>query len=167
MRRQGLVMMILGWLLLAGLIWWVMDGHLRPNAHLAGVTVLQEEIVLKRGRDGHYVAPGRINDHPVTFLVDTGATQVAIPLALSQRIGLTPGKAFRAHTASGVVVAYATRLDSVAVGGLIAHDVAGTILPDMPGDGVLLGMSFLSRFDVRIESGEMRLRARQPLSTPG
>lgn len=167
MRRQGIVMLVIGWLLVGGLIWWVMDDQLRPNAHLAGITALQDEVVLKRGRDGHYMAPGRINDYPVTFLVDTGATQVAIPLALSQRIGLTPGKAFRAHTAGGVVTAFATRLDSVAVGGLIAHDVAGTILPDMPGDGVLLGMSYLARFDVRIEGGEMRLRARRSLSTPG
>ncbi len=167
MRRQGLIMLIVGWMTVGGLIWWGMDALTRPNAHLAGVTVLADEVVLKRDRSGHYIAPGRINGHAVTFLVDTGATQVAVPLRVAERIGLKPGAAFRAHTASGVATAYATRLDSVDVGGLIAHDVAGSILPDMPGEGVLLGMSYLSRFEVRIEGREMRLRARQAPSRPG
>lgn len=164
MRHHGLIMMIAGWLLLAVLIWWVMDRQvdeqLRPNAELARIEGPRGEVVLKRGRDGHYSAPGRINGQPVFFLVDTGATQVAIPQTLANRLGLRPGLAFRAHTANGVVVTYATRLASVSLGGLTAEDVAGTILPDMPGDGVLLGMSFLARFDVSIQDGEMRLRAR-------
>ncbi len=161
MRRQGLVMMVLAWLAIGGLIWWFMDGQLRPNAHLAELTEdSRAEVVLRRDRSGHYRAPGQINGHPVTFLVDTGATQVAIPQRLAERIGLQPGRAFRAQTANGVVTVWSTRLDSVSLGGLTARDVSGGILPDMDGDGVLLGMSYLSRFDVTIRDGEMVLRAR-------
>lgn len=153
-------MLFVGWLLLGGLIWWVMDGQLRPNADLARIEGAQSEVILQRGLDGHYSAPGRINGHDVFFLVDTGATRVALSSRLADRIGLRPGRAFRAQTANGVVVAYDTRLDSVILGGLVAADVGGTILPDMRDDAVLLGMSFLSRFDVSIRDGKMLLRMR-------
>ncbi len=164
MRRTGLLMIIAGWLLLAGLIWWVMSGALErrqnPNAGLAEVVTPLSEVVLRRGQDGHYRAPGRINGHPVDFLVDTGATQVAIPLEQAKEMGLRAGQAFQAQTASGVTLAYATRLDSVSLGGLQARDVAGTLIANEGADEVLLGMSFLSRFDIAIRDGEMRLRAR-------
>lgn len=157
-------MIVAGWLLLAGLIWWVMGGALErrqhPNAELARVTDARSDIVLRRGHDGHYRAPGYINGQPVDFLVDTGATQVAIPLALARRIGLRQGRAFQAQTAMGVTIAHATRLDSVALGGLEAREVAGTIIANPGSDEVLLGMSFLSRFDISMRGGEMRLRAR-------
>lgn len=164
MRRTGLLMIVAGWLLLAGLIWWVMGGALErrhnPNADLAQVTTPRAEIVLKRGRDGHYRAPGRINGQPVDFLVDTGATQVAIPADLARRIGLRAGRPFQARTANGVTIAHATRLDSVSLGGLETRDVAGTLIANPGSDEVLLGMSFLSRFEIAISDGEMRLRAR-------
>ncbi len=164
MRRTGLFMIVAGWLLIAGLIWWVMGGALErrhnPNAGLAMVTETRGDVVLQRGRDGHYRAPGRINGHPVDFLVDTGATQVAIPMDLARRIGLRTGHAFQAQTAMGATLAYATRLDSVALGGLQARDVAGTIIANEGAEEILLGMSFLSRFDIAIRDGEMRLRAR-------
>jgi aspartyl protease family protein len=164
MRRTGLLMIAAGWLLLVGLIWWAMEGQLErlanPNATLAEVSDPQSEIVLQQGSDGHYRAPGRINGHAVEFLVDTGATEVAIPLALAKTMGLRTGRAFQAHTASGITRAYATRLDSVSLGGLQARGVAGTIMANEGSDEVLLGMSFLSRFDIRISAGEMRLRAR-------
>jgi aspartyl protease family protein len=157
-------MIIAGWLLLAGLIWWVVDGQLErrsnPNASLATVVGGEGEVVLKRGRDGHYRAPGRIDGHPVDFLVDTGATEVAIPQALASAIGLRAGRAFQAQTANGPTVAYATRLASVSLGGLEARGVAGTIIANPGSEEVLLGMSFLSRFDIAISDGEMRLRAR-------
>jgi len=161
-------MIIAGWLLLAGLVWWVMDGQLErqanPNAGLAVAAgapgEVVREVVLYRGRDGHYRAPGRINGHLVGFLIDTGATQVAIPQALASAIGLRAGRAFQAQTANGLALAHATRLDSVSLGGLEAREVAGTIIANEGAEEVLLGMSFLSLFDIAINDGEMRLRAR-------
>ncbi len=164
MRRSGLLMIIAGWLLLAGLIWWVLGGALEsrdhPNADLATVSGPRREVVLKRGRDGHYRAPGRIDGQPVEFLVDTGATDVAVPLELAQSLGLKAGAPFQAQTANGITLAYATRLDRVNLGGLEAHDVAGTLIANPGSDEVLLGMSFLSRCDLSMRDGKMRLRAR-------
>lgn len=164
MRRSGLLMIIAGWLLLAGLIWWVMDSQLtqreNPNAALAQVSGPRAEIRLQRGRDGHYRAPGRINGHPVEFLVDTGATQVAIPEHLARAIGLQPGRAYQAQTAAGIVLAHAARIEQLHLGGLEARDVAGSILANPGSDEILLGMSFLSRFDIVIREREMWIRAR-------
>lgn len=160
MGRPGTLMLILGWLLVGGLVWWVMDGQLQPNAHLAKVSGSQQEVVLKRGMDGHYSAPGFINGQPVHFLVDTGATQVAIPDPVAQRLALPLGPVSQARTANGVIATRITRLDQVSLGGLTAHDVSGSILPDMPDDAVLLGMSYLSRFDVSIRGDEMVIRRR-------
>jgi aspartyl protease family protein len=164
MRRTGFFMIVAGWLLIAGLIWWVMSGALErqsdPNANLAEVVGPSTEVVLKRGSDGHYRAPGRIDGRAVEFLVDTGATQVAIPRDLARAIGLRAGAAFQAQTANGLTLAYATRLESVELGGLRARDVAGTIISNPGTDEVLLGMSFLSRFAIDIRDGKMRLRAR-------
>jgi aspartyl protease family protein len=164
MRRTGLLMIVAGWLLLVGLIWWVMDGALErqsdPNAHLAEVTGTRAEVVLKRGHDGHYRAPGRIDGHAVDFLVDTGATEVAIPFQLAEAIGLRAERAFQAQTANGLTLAYSTRLSSVDLGGLLARDVDGTLIRNEGSREVLLGMSFLSRFDIAIRDGEMRIRAR-------
>ena len=157
MRKTGVVMMVLGWLLIAGLMWWAFDRHLNPNAKLVAGEA-HGPVLLKRGPDGHYAAPGRINDQAVTFLIDTGASNVAIPLATAQRLGLQSHRAQRSHTANGEVVAYATRLDSVSLGGLVAQDVAGSILPNMQGEAVLLGMSFLSRFQISMRNNELLIQ---------
>jgi len=158
--RSGTVMMIAGWLLLAGLIAWVVQGQLNPNADLLMTDGAATEVTLKRGLDGHYSAPGLINGQRVEFLVDTGASVVAIPTPIAQRLNLPLGSASVAHTANGTVQAYNTRLDQVTLGGLTAQNVAGSVLPAMTHDAVLLGMSFLSRFDIRMTGDEMHLSPR-------
>lgn len=161
MRRTGLAFLTLFWLLVGGLAWWGFSHQLNPNAQLAESAVAGGEIVLKRGPDGHYRAPGRINGQPVDFLVDTGATVVALPGPLASRLDLARGASVRVHTANGDAVAYATRLDRISLGGAVAERVAAHIVPGMRGDEALLGMSFLSRFDIAMSGGEMRLRPRK------
>lgn len=162
MRRTGLTFLTLFWLLAGGLVWWGFTHYLNPNARLAETAVMGGEIVLKRGPDGHYRAPGRINGQPVDFLVDTGATVVALPGALADRLGLTRGATVRVHTANGDAIAYATRLHQISLGGAAAERVTAHIVPGMQGDETLLGMSFLSRFDIAMSGDEMRLRPRPP-----
>lgn len=160
MRRTGTVMIVLGWLLLAGIIWWGFEQYLNPNAQLAKVSLDTGEVVLKRGPDGHFRAPGRIDGRPVAFLVDTGATVVAVPERVAADLGLERGLAQRVHTANGEAVAYATRLGRVDLGGASADNVAAHIVPGMAGDEALLGMSFLARFEIAMSGDEMRIRAR-------
>lgn len=161
MRRTGTIMIIIGWILLGGVIWLAMNDWVtlqeNPNA---SVGMAANEVVLQRNRAGHYVAPGEINGVPVTFLVDTGATGVALSSAVAERVGSRAGLAVRTNTARGETVSYATRLDSVRLGGMTAFGVAGTIVPEMTDDTVLLGMSFLSRFHVSMANGQLRLSPR-------
>jgi aspartyl protease family protein len=115
-------------------------------------------IVLERNRAGHYLAEGRINGHPVTFLVDTGATDVAVPERVARRIGLERGRPTVSRTAAGDVRTWSTLLRTVDLGGIELHGIRATILPDAAGDEVLLGMSYLKRLELVQRGGTLTLR---------
>jgi len=116
------------------------------------------QVVLRRNRAGHYVASGKINGRPVVFLVDTGATDVALPLDMARRLDLPVGPERIARTANGTVRTWSTRLDSVDLGGLTARRVPASVLPNMPGEEVLLGMSYLKRFELIQRGNTLILR---------
>lgn len=116
------------------------------------------QVVLQRNRAGHYVAGGRINGEPVTFLVDTGATDVALPLGIARRLDLTLGAERLGKTANGTVRMWSARLDSVELGGLTARRVRASVLPNMQGEEVLLGMSYLKRFELIQRGNTLTLR---------
>lgn len=116
------------------------------------------EVVLRRNRAGHYVASGLINGEPVVFLLDTGATDVALSLPLARRLGLPLGPGGISKTANGNVRVWSTRLDSVDLGGLVARDVRASVLPQMPGDEVLLGMSYLKQVELLQRGDTLTLR---------
>ncbi|MBB3192376.1 retropepsin-like aspartic protease family protein [Halomonas cerina] len=165
-RRTGLGMMLLFWGLFIGLGTWWFQGFLaqrwNPNAHLVEA-VAGEEIVLARNAAGHFVATGRLNGVPVTFLLDTGATYVAVSAPLATRLGLEPEASAWFRTANGRTRGYLTTLDEVSLGGVTARQVRGSISPGLEGEVALLGMSFLERFDIEIRDARLVLRpAEQP-----
>lgn len=150
------LLIILVWLALAGGLFYFMYTQLNPNrARQLGNGA---EVVLQRDLYGHYRAEALINGVTIPVMVDTGATDVAISQALADRLGLRSMNAVRTSTANGDTVSYMTRLASVQLGGIVAHDVAATITPRL-GDEMLLGMSFLNRMDVRLYRGTMTIRA--------
>jgi len=101
------------------------------------------EIVLKQNRQGHYVATGQINHQNVEFLLDTGATYVAIPEHLAKRLNLKKGAAHDTITANGTSTSFMTTLDSISLGDIEMQHVPASISQGMQFDAVLLGMSFL------------------------
>jgi len=119
------------------------------------------DIVMTAGLGGHFVTSGTINGRAVQFMVDTGATTVAMSQAEALRLGLdlknaNPGTTL---TANGPVTVQLITLTSVRVGGVQVANVAATVLPAaMP--YVLLGNSFLTRFQMRRENDVMRLELR-------
>ena len=115
-------------------------------------------IVLPRAAGGHFHAQGSINGKPVQFLVDTGATTIALGRAEAERIGLDwkRGRPGISQTANGTVQVHGVNLATVRVGDVEITNVAAVVVPtDMP--MVLLGNSFLDRFNLRRDNDVMRL----------
>jgi aspartyl protease family protein len=116
-----------------------------PNRTIA--TIINEngsrDITLKQNRQGHYIATGKINNQPVKFLLDTGATNVAIPEHLAKRLRLKKGPAHNTITANGTSISYSTTLASISLGDIEMRNVSASISSGMQFDEVLLGMSFI------------------------
>jgi aspartyl protease family protein len=115
-------------------------------------------IVLSADSGGHFWANGTINGKSVRFVVDTGATNVSMSQSLAERLGLDyrNGQRGVSNTANGQVQAYRVPLTSVRVGEVEVYNVAATIVP-VPMDYVLLGNSFLTRFQMKRENDTMTL----------
>jgi aspartyl protease family protein len=118
-------------------------------------------IVLTAGPGGHFVTGGSINGRAVEFVVDTGATSVSMSQADAERIGLKyqEGQRGMAGTANGPVPVHRVTLTSVRVGDVTVYNVAALVVPaQMP--YVLLGNSFLTRFQMKRENEVMTLDRR-------
>jgi len=119
------------------------------------------EILIAAGPGGHFVTTGQINGKAVQFMVDTGATTVAMGRSEAERIGVDwkQGQRGLSQTAGGVVPVYTVSLTSIRIGDVEVFGVNATIVPvEMP--FVLLGNSFLGRFSMRRDSDVMRLEKR-------
>lgn len=101
--------------------------------------------------DGHFISDGTINGSSVRFVVDTGATAVAMNRRDAIRIGLDykNGGRGRAMTANGTIVVYTVKLDTIRVGGIELHNVDAVVHDGDHPTLILLGMSFLNRVDMR------------------
>ena len=117
-------------------------------------------IVLPRSRDGHYYLTLNINNVPVQFVVDTGATQVVLTQKDAKRIGLNPltlSYLGIANTANGTVRTAAVLLETVSLGTMKDTRVRA-VVNDGQMNGSLLGMTYLNRFDsITIKNGELIL----------
>jgi aspartyl protease family protein len=119
-------------------------------------------IVLNADSRGHFMASGAINGRSgVSFMLDTGATTVAMSVADATRIGLDyqKGTPVRMNTANGVAMGYRMRLDSVRVGDVEVRDI-DAIVSQQPMPFVLLGNSFINRFSLRRDAEQMVLERR-------
>jgi len=152
-KRIGTIMVVVMWiLLLMFLISFfedVIDQQINPNQNLntnyteAGV----REVKLQRNRYGHYVTDGSINGQPVVFMLDTGATGVAVPQHIASELQLKRGMAIQVQTANGVATGYDSVLERVAVDGIELENVRAIINPNDDTDVILLGMSFLKKIE--------------------
>lgn len=119
------------------------------------------QIVLPMGQGGHYTSIGMINGQVTSFLVDTGATSVAISQIEAEKLGLRYmyGKRIVTLTANGVVPAYQIQLATIRIGEVEVRDVDAIVIPGAMSH-VLLGNSFLNRFQMRRENDVMTLELR-------
>ena len=110
-----------------------------------------QEVQIWRNTQGMYATTGSINGLPVSLLVDTGATLVAMNAAQARRLGIdyrVVGVPAAITTASRREPAWAVTLDSVKVGEIELRNVDGVVLEGAQPETVLLGMSYLGRLEI-------------------
>lgn len=118
-------------------------------------------IVLQAVSNGHFMTLGQINGHSVRFLVDTGASYVALGAAEAERLGinLRAAQAGVMGTANGTTQGWRVKLNSVRVGSVTVHEVDAVVLPaTIP--YALLGNSFLTRFQMTRTNDQLVLERR-------
>ncbi len=160
-QRLGVVMTVIAWIGVLLLLTWAANRFLLDdNRALQLDSDIRSDgsvqIMLQANRQGHFIAPGIINGQPVRFLVDTGATTVAIDQALADRLGVKRGWPQQIQTASGQIRGYSAVLDSVTLGDIQLRRVSAVIIPDLGLDS-LLGMSFLKELTLIKRDGQLLL----------
>lgn len=164
-KRIGQGMWILFWALLLLALGWFFgraeEQKQYPNQHVVGqITDSARELVLDANRAGHYTLSGTINDQPVRFLLDTGASDVVIPETIADSLGLQPGRTMMANTANGTIRIYQTRIEELTIGPIRLRNIRAAINPHMQGD-ILLGMSALKSLEMIHRNDQLLIR--QPL----
>jgi aspartyl protease family protein len=123
--------------------------HKAPAAAAQDVTLAgNRSISIPRDARGHFQTEGRIDGQRIGFMVDTGASMIALNETSAARFGLRPSRGdynATVTTANGTIKAARTRIAMVDVGGLIVRDVDAMVLPDESLSENLLGLSFLSK----------------------
>ncbi len=166
-QHIGKGMIIAAWILLLALLTWFFNDRLEqqqnPNRQISSSTTAGEvpEVRLQRNRYGHYVASGEINGQPVKFILDTGATDVSIPVSIADRLGLKRGRQVSYQTANGRINAWQTVADEIRLGPLRLGPVRASINPNVRNDSVLLGMSFLKQLDFNQQGNTLTLKYAQ------
>lgn len=120
------------------------------------------EVRIARGENSHYFTPGRINNRPVNFVVDTGASSIAMHTQQADALGIQyrRGKVMMVGTANGTTEAYRINLNSVSVGSVVVNNVEAVVMDDMSRDYILLGNSYLGKVDMKVDDGVLVLQAK-------
>lgn len=130
--------------------------RIKPGAAISSTQSSAKEraVTINRDNRGMFHVEGTINDYPVNFLVDTGATFVALNSNVAKKIGidyLRRGIPTLGNTASGVVKTYKLQLNNIKVGGIQLYKVDAVVIEGNFPVTTLLGMSFLQRVTMRDE----------------
>ncbi|WP_171098588.1 MULTISPECIES: TIGR02281 family clan AA aspartic protease [unclassified Ruegeria] len=138
-------------------LWEDIQNTVGPAPQMA---VTDNSIEVPRARDGHYYLPIVVNGEPITFMVDTGASQIVLSAEDAVRVGIDPDQQNyfgRASTANGVVRTAPVRLDSVVLGPITDTNVSAWINEGQM-DQSLLGMEYLQRFsNIQFSDGRLTL----------
>jgi len=116
------------------------------------------EVRLASNRQGHFVMTGQINARPVQFMLDTGATNVAIPEEVADTLRLERGDRVQVSTANGRTEAFRTTLQRLQIGDIVLNNVRALVVPGLDGDQVLLGMSAIKQLEFTQRGGTLLLR---------
>lgn len=148
------------WLGISAVIYYAVDSYQKPVvATLKDTDGATGEIVIPRSRDGHYYVEGTINNHPIIFMIDTGASVVSIGERVARAAGLPSGAPARFQTAGGEVMGEMVTGVAVEAAGIRVEGLRVAVGPDLGPSGVaLLGQNFLRRIEVTQRDDRMVLR---------
>ncbi len=148
------VMIFVGLMAVYGL-WGDIQRGMRPAQQVG-----TEEVTLPRAQDGHYYAQVSVGGKVLTFMVDTGASDVVLTPSDASKVGIAPGSLVyigQASTANGVVRTARVTLPNVSFGPF-QDDALRASVNEAPMDISLLGMSYLGQFQITIAGDKMVLR---------
>ena len=161
MRRSGPLPSVALAVLLtasAGLPGWKPLGLAEPLPEMRLMAVTE----LAAGSNGHFTAKADINGTPISVLVDTGATAVALSYEDARKVGIKPSTLnfdVKVSTANGTGLAARVKLRHVMIDNVKVRDVDGLVLQEGVMNGTLLGMSFLGRLrSFSVENGKLILK---------
>jgi aspartyl protease family protein len=116
-------------------------------------------VVIPPGRNGHFQVEGRVDGRRINFMVDTGASLIALTEHDAEMLGIHPADhefTARINTANGTVRAAPVELDMVEIDDILVRNVPAVVLPDSALSDNLLGLAFLKRLR-RFEYSEGKL----------
>lgn len=158
---------LIAWLLVLAVIYLVFDdaisAKLNPNQQLQSSTNPQglAQVVLTRNSQGHYVGTLQLNGVDTVFLLDTGATMVAVSSEVAARTGMPQGKAYQVSTANGITTAYQSSINELKLGNIVLRDLPASIVPNLAtskgGTEILLGMSALKHLEFAQQANQLQL----------
>lgn len=156
--RTGLLPMMIFWCVVMGLLYLLMTHYLQPKQ---AQVLANGDLVISRSQDGHFYTTGHINDQEAQFMVDTGASLVSVSEAFARKARLHGGVPTTFKTANGDRPGRVVEGVGVSIGPVRVTNIkVGVGLSGGDENAVLLGQSFLSRFDITISKNQMVLRAR-------
>ncbi len=152
------IAMIIGFGLLTQFFQNILDKQYNPNQTIQTSHINQNfiEITLQQNRSGHYIGTGEINEKKIVFLLDTGATFVAIPEHQAQRLGLKKGRKISISTANGRSIGYRTNIHSLSIGKIHLYHIKAIITPNL--EEVLLGMSVLKQLEFTQKANKLTIK---------
>lgn len=165
-QRMGKGMIIVAWVLALALLTYYFSHRQKALDNPNQNVISQQsnghvEVILRRNQNNHYVFNGSINQTPVTFFVDTGATDVTIPQSVANDLHLQRGYPLSAQTANGTITVYSTLLKTLTIGEITLRNVRATINPAMQGPKILLGMSALKNLQFVQKNGQLHISTAQ------
>ena len=153
----------LAWLLLLVMLFLFFQDYLagkrNPNQQLQSIQGSGGEIstVLLRNPAGHYIGTALLNGQPVDFMLDTGATTVAIAQSTAEKLGLPRGRQIQVATANGITSAYLSEIASLQLGDIMLKQVSASVVPNLGSTEILLGMSALNQLEFRQQGNQLTL----------
>lgn len=162
-KRLGGIFLIIGWVIFICMVGYLAHKVIfSPKTPTIQETYSGTQITIYRDFDSHFRISGSINGTPVTFLIDTGATSIAIPADIAAKAGLVKKAQVYTDTANGTAIAYLTKIEKLNIGPIELQDLSAVIAPSMKSDEALLGMNVLSKFHIEQTATTLVISFSQP-----